>query len=727
MRVWVLLLLCASIPLLAEDWPEWRGPRRDGTSTEKNLPSKWSLQGENLLWKAPYGARSAPLVFANHVYLLNSAGKGETLQERLLCLDADTGKLLWEQRWNVFMSDVPPHRISWASPAVDTATGNVYAFGGNGTLTGFTSSGKQIWRRSLGEDYGLFTTHGGRTSSPLIDGGLVIVSAIASTWGTLSNRSHRLIALDKNTGETVWVSTPGGRPYDTAYSNPIITNVNGTRLLIQGLGDGSVVAVKPQTGEPVWRVELAKRGINSPVVMIGNYAVVSHSEENLDSNELGLVAAVDATQKGKLGPSQYKWSVKGFEAGFSGPISDGDTVYLSDNGAALVAFDAQTGHELWKKVLGTAMKASPVWADGKIYVGTESGKFYILKPTRERVDVLSEVELPISQTGLYSSGTPEPIWGSPAISNGRVIFASVDNLYCIGRKAPAGKPSQMEMPPTGDGAPSWVQVRPAEATLGPGQTAEFHAFLYDAAGRLLREETAAWSLDSLKGAVANGKFTADSANVGQAGLVKATVGGITGEARVRVARALPWAEDFESFAPGSVPPNWISAATGRFEVQELDGSKVFFKLPNETLFARMRVFFGPNDLHDYTVEADIRLPEKRRQMGDAGIFAQRYYLVLFANSEKLELNSWQPEVNRKVEGTFKPQKDTWYHLKLRVDNQPDGKVLARGKIWPRDQAEPEPWLVQKVDPIGNHEGSPGIFGDAKFGVYFDNIKVTANQ
>src|SRR5438445_7761423 len=116
------------------DWPDWRGPDRDGTSKEKGLPEKWSLSGQNLAWKAPYGGRSTPIVVGDRLYLQNSAGTGKTQQERVMCFNADTGKLLWEYRFNVFQSDVPPHRIAWASPAADVGTGNVYVFGANGTL-----------------------------------------------------------------------------------------------------------------------------------------------------------------------------------------------------------------------------------------------------------------------------------------------------------------------------------------------------------------------------------------------------------------------------------------------------------------------------------------------------------------------------------------------------------------------------------------------------------------
>jgi outer membrane protein assembly factor BamB len=716
-----------SLPLPGADWPEWRGPSRDGRSMEKNLPEKWSPGGENLLWKAPYGSRSTPVVLGNHVYMVNGTGKGETLQERLLCLDLDTGKLLWEHHWNLYLSDVPPHRIAWSSPAVDTETANVYAFGGNGTLIALSRDGKVVWQRSLVEDYGLFTTHGGRTVSPIVDGGLVIVSAIASTWGAMANRSHRIMAFDKRTGATVYVSTPGGRPYDTSYSNPMITEVSGLRLLITGLGDGSVVAVKPQTGEPVWRFEIAKRGINTAVVMAGKYAIVSHGDENLEGNVMGMIAAVDAGSKGAVTVANAKWANKGFEGGYSSPISDGDRVYQIDNNSNLEAFDAETGRTLYKKSLGANQKASLVQADGKLYVGTESGHVYILKPRGEGVDVLSDVTLPVSQTGLYSAGTPEPVLASAAVAHGRVIFASVDNLYCIGRGTPVAPVVKQAPLPRGEGAVAWVQVRPSEALLRPGQSATFRAFSYDAQGRPLREEVAAWAADRITGSMDGARYTAPAGNAGQAGLIKATVGGVTGEARVRVAPAPEWAEDFEAMPVGAVPGNWISAVAGKFEVQELEGGKVIAKLPNETLFKRMRIFFGPNDLHDYTMEADVRAPERRRQLGDVGVFAQRYGLVLFGNSQRLELLPWQPETSRTVAVPFAWVKDTWYRIKLRVENLPDGRVRALGKAWKKGEAEPAGWLIEKTDPIGNREGSPGLFGDATFGVFYDNLKVTANR
>src|SRR6266404_3584104 len=277
----VLCLLTAALVLLAQnpptvgDWPDWRGPKRDGTSPEKGLPEKWSLSGENLAWKASYGGRSTPVILGDRLYLENTAGSGASEQERIVCLNADTGRVLWEYKFNLFQSDVPAHRVAWASPVADPETGNVYSFGVNNLLTALTRDGKKIWDRSITEEFSPFTTHGGRTVSPIVDGNLVIVSTPTSTWGSMAQRQQRFIALDKRTGDIIWISTPGGRPYDTSYAAMNIVTVNGVRLLVKGGADGAALAMKPQTGEPVWNLVLAKRGLNTGILVSGKYAILS--------------------------------------------------------------------------------------------------------------------------------------------------------------------------------------------------------------------------------------------------------------------------------------------------------------------------------------------------------------------------------------------------------------------------------------------------------------------
>jgi outer membrane protein assembly factor BamB len=658
----------------------------------------------------------------DRVFVLNPTGKDETLQERVMCLDAASGKVLWQHAFNVYMSDVPPHRIAWASPAGDPETGNVYVFGVGGTLLGLTREGKVLWERSLAEEFGLVTTHGGRTVSPVVEGDLVIVSGITSAWGEQARAAQRFMAFDKKSGAVVWVSSPGARPYDTTYSPPTVAEVGGARLLIAGGSDGAVHAMKLNTGEPVWKFLISKRGLNTGVVLNGPTAIVSHSEENFDTNEMGMIAAIDASARGEIGKQQIKWVVKGFLGGFSSPVIDGDRIYQIDNSANLFAFDVVNGKKLWQLGLGTLQRASPVLADGKVYVGTENGKFFILKPGNDKAEILSEVQ-------LGTAANPEIIYASAAVSNGRVFVVSTDAIYCFGQKqggqAPAAPKTVSR--PASKGPVAWVQVYPTEVILKPGDKVQFRARLFDDRGEFIAERAATWSLDKLRGNMGpDGVFTSAGENAGQAGLVRAAVGEISGAARVRVIPPLPWSEDFESVQEKSVPPHWVNVA-GKSEVRAMDGGKVLAKLADNPFTKRARAYLGPPGFSDYTVEVDVRATEKRRQMGDAGVVAQRYSLILFGNHQRLELQAWQPETTRTVTEAFPWKADTWYRMKLRVESPAGGKVRILGKVWPREQPEPAAWSIERVDPIPNRQGSPGLYADATNEVFFDNLKVTPNR
>ncbi len=720
------LLVCGAAASLTTptassgDWTDWRGPARDGRSTESGLPTRWTLAGDNLAWKVPYGSRSTPIVLGDRLYLQNAAGEGDTMQERVMCFNANTGELLWEHRFNVYQSDVPPHRVGWASPVGDPKTGNVFAYGVGGTLLSLSKEGEPLWSRSLGEDFGLVTTHGGRTASPVIEGDILIVSGVNSGWGNQARGAQRFFAFDKSTGETVWVSSPGGRPFDTTYSPPIGVDVNGTRLLIAGGGDGAVHALKPQTGEPVWKYEFSKRGVNSGTVLKGTTAIVSHGEENLASSEMGFIAAIDAAATGQIRQDQVKWQEFGFLGGYSSPVIDGDRVYQVDNAANLVAFDIETGNRLWFLNLGTIQRASPVLADGKLYVGTVNGKFYIIRPGDESAEILSQVQ-------LGSESEIEEVFASAAISRGRIYLASTRALYCIGEGSKSDGGEVAPAPPSPEaGSPTHVQVVPTELVLAPGDTVQFQARLFDERGLFVGVEEASWSLDSLQGTVDTaGTFSAGTGEYGQAGQVKATVGDIDGVARVRVIPPLPWKDNFEAIPVDKVPRHWINA-TGKYLVREEDGNKVLVKRADNPFLKRARAYLGASDWSDYTVAVDVRSSEKRRQMGDVGVIAQRYALVLFGNHQRLELHAWQPETRRSVRAPFTWKPDAWYRVKLEVQNLSDRTTRARGKAWLASEPEPAEWTVERIDPIPNREGSPGLYANAINEVFFDNLEVKEN-
>jgi outer membrane protein assembly factor BamB len=731
----VAVAALVTLPAAAADWPEWRGPGRDGVSAETGLPSRWSPAGEGLAWRAPFGSRSTPVILGNRLYLWNASvdtvKERARVQERLLALDADSGRVIWEKRFNVFHTDVPAHRIAWASPSVDPATGNVFALGVDGHLHALDATGKLLWQRQLTEEFGAITTHGGRTVSPVVEGELVIVSTLTSGWGDQARGMNRYFAFDKQRGSTVWVGSPQSKHFDTNYSTPVVLTVDGRRLLVVGGSDGTFHGIEAMTGRPVWNLELSKRAILTSVAYRGTTVYITHSEENLDTSEMGMIGALDAGKSGPLKPDALAWRTNGFQGGFASPVVDAERLYQVDNGAVLGAFDLASGRKLWEKPLGTIQKASPVLADGKLYVGTENGKVYIIQPTAAGPEILD-------QDQLGSEAAPEAIVASPAVARGRVYLASMDALYAIGPKgAPKAaakaqaKAVAKATPAAGDtspaGEPATAQLVPYEVLVKPGEAVGYKLRLFDAKGRFVREEPGtSLTLEGLKGAVVGATVTPTADTGFQAGVVKATAGALTASARVRVVPPLPWSFDFEGTTGEAPPPYWINS-TGKFFVREHGGSRALMKRTDIALTKRGRLFFGSHEAHDYTVEADVLATEKRRQMGDGGVIAQRYALVLFGNSQKLELHPWQANPARTVEVPFAWKPETWYRVKLRVENRPDGTTQVRGKAWPAAEAEPLAWLIDHTDRMPHRQGAAGLYADAPAELFFDNVKVTANQ
>jgi outer membrane protein assembly factor BamB len=726
-------LVLAAAAAHAGDWAQWRGPEQTGVSREKGLVEEWSLEGmKNVLWVSPIGGRAAPVMMNGRVYLncrtsddINDPQQLINAGEQVVCWDAATGEIVWQDRFNVFQTDIPAPRVGWASMAGDPETGNVYLHSVDGLFRCYTGDGKVVWEYSLFEQYGKISGYGGRTMTPIIDEDRVIVSFLTLNWGKtgVPPPKHTYYAFDKRTGKLLWVSAPGGRPLDTNYSCPVVAVIDGTRMLIGGNGDGGVYAINARTGEPLWGFMMSKRGLNTTPVVDGNYVYMAHGEDNIDSIAFGRIECIDATGRGDVTKTHSVWRVDEIKAGYSGLLVHDGILYVVADTGNMHAFDSRTGEPLWIHKLGTVGKGSPVWADGKIYVMEVNGNIHILQPSRQECRSLCHVALRAADgVGM------DEIYASPAIADGRIVFVTRDRTICVGTKD--HQPSSDPVPPLpAETAPqaeiALLQLVPYEAHVSGGGEVEYELHAFDQNGRFLKKLEPALEpqADLPDAKVAGNKLVFGEDATEQGGHVSAKFGDLTATARVRVLPKLPWKWDFEGLTGSQVPPTWIGATRRLVPVQE-DGSTVLQHTPGGGT-PSVYIWLGSPDMTGYTIQADALMREEKRRLPSVGLTVCRYNLILKGNNAKLGFQDWAPHPRIGNEVRFRSDPNVWYTLKMRVDIRQDGAYLY-GKAWKRTDPEPEAWTVEAVDPNPNVQGSPGLYMYSLAPCLFDNVSVSQN-
>ena len=729
-------------PLDPMDWANWRGPQQNSTSTEKNLIEKWNPKGgekSNLLWKrSDLGTRSTPIALRGKLYVTVRDKPGTVDEgEKVVCVDAATGEQRWERRLDVYLTDVPDTRLGWSNVVGDPETGYIYAQGVGGLFACIDGeTGKIVWSRNLLEEFGTISTYGGRTNNPITFDDLVLISAILVSWGDtpdfdgLARPAHRFMAFEKKTGELRWLAGTTISPPDTNYSTPVAEVVGGEAQLIFGGADGKVWGVQPRTGKQLWNFPLSQRSINTSPIVVDKTVYVGHSEENLVGSTQGAVVALDATLRGDL-TGKEKWIQYTLMAGKSSPVMVEDRLWIVTDGAKLQILDPATGELVGKQALGTVMRSTPIYADGKVYLCTNTGIWYALKPKPDGAGIIQKLRLSAADQND----------GSPIVSHGRIYLPTSEALYCIGDKniEPSADPlptPEQEPPVSADEKPATALMSPYDATLPPEGTQKFTVRLYNARGQFIKIATPEEVKFAVQGpgeVSADGTYTASKRDAHSGSLVMATIGDLKAKARVRLVPPLPWQFDFEK--EKDMPLSWIGGRI-RYVVQDLEGNKVAKKLdvlptptnPKNQLGTRSQLFMGPSDMKNYTIQADFRLTEKNGRMPDVGVIDSGYTASLRAGDRKLRLYSWLAHDHRTAaEVEFDPQPGVWYRLKLRVQ-QGDGTADVKGKIWLRDQDEPKEWAVEMVDKSPIKSGSPGIFGQAQEAeFYMDNISVTPNE
>ncbi|MEO1618071.1 MAG: PQQ-binding-like beta-propeller repeat protein [Planctomycetota bacterium] len=731
-----ILLSTASLLGAAQagDWPYWRGPKMDGTADAKGLPDDWDPaggEGSNLLWKRDdLGGPCTPIVMDGRLYSIQRNLPGTDKEgEKVVCLDAKTGETLWENTYNVWLSDVPAERVGWSSVVGDPETGYVYVLGACDIfqcLDGKT--GETVWSVPLHEQFGMLSTYGGRTNFPIVHEDLVIISGIIINWGDYAKPNHRLLAMDKRTGEFVWFSGTKDLPYDTTYSAPSLVTINGQRQLIMGTGDGAVWGFQPRTGKPLWRYELSRRGLFATPLVVGDRVFCSQSEENTGdaANVMGAAAGLRVSGTGENTTVKELWKEFEVVSGYSEPVLIGERLFLVDDRCKMWIFDAETGEPIVAKkpFAGSRQRSALLYADGKIYVTTENGRWAIVEPTEDGFEVLNKGR--VRGTGFGAS---------PIVADGRLYFQSTTALYCVGNDSATQADVVMsesfgeETPVSENLEITQVQIVPCEALLKPGQIVEYKVNVFNSFGQKLETpDEVTFSIEDAIASFDGNKLTAseDAAHVGT--YIKATVGGVEGIARVRVVPPLPWKFKFDDL--NDPPLSWVGARY-RHVIREIDGSPALTKISTIPKGARSRAWMGPSDLSEYTISADARGSRALDQLPDIGLTNHGYVLDLKGQSQEVEIRTWSAQLRMAERVAFPWQEDKWYRMKFRVDLEGEGDetvAILKGKVWPRDEPEPSDWTVTARDESPNLNASPGLYGNAKVAeLYLDNIEVVAND
>lgn len=730
------------------NWHSWRGPNQDGTSIEHfDGPAEVI---KTPLWTHEVRGRGTPVVVDGRMFSFAYRGEKTEVVELLTALDPQTGNVIWEHEIKDYISDTVYNRYAVGAPTVDPETKNVYLCTAHGHFLCLSFDGELLWEESLMERFGRLTFPNGRAGCPVIEGNAVIVRGITAFWGAQGPARDRFMAFDKVSGELLWISTPGVQPKDSSFSTPFVESRYGKRVFYAGTGCGNLVGVNAADGSPLWRFQMSFGGVNASPVIHGDKIICIHGKENVDSSEMGRMVALRLPTTVELSAaggealvldSSYELWRQPLSMFTSSPVLAEDKVFQITATGNLVCLDAETGTEIWTAKLGTDnIHSSPLYADGLLFVPMNEG---VLKVVNTSGKVLQEIEL---------EGN---CLGAPCMWNGHLFVHTTARLYAFGVDHDGiffDEPSPESKLPTGEAVK--IRTVPADVLLTPGQSQEFRFEKLDANGFVVgKAEPADFAWEPFIPPTAKVKSTLDAGFDEEGRLIaapnaKASAGMFKGTSedgfvsliRGRIVPGLGYDEDFEEFDLAhesavhgekfAYPPlSWIGARF-KFDIREREGDKVFAKTLDRLLFQRATSFFGPPDLSNYTLEADVLTDGNRRTKSVVGLVNGRYAIYLVGNSNRLEITSNHERFKHSAE--FPVQAQVWYRLKTKVvpGDGPASPTRILAKAWPRDESEPDAWTIELEHPGGHTRGAPGIFAfspQAQKAVYIDNIKLYANE
>jgi outer membrane protein assembly factor BamB len=417
----VVVALLASAALGA-DWPQWRGPTRDGISKETGLLKQWPAEGPKLLWQVKdlgsgYGA---PSVVGEHLYVQGNKGLDDEFVEARKVAD---GSRVWSAR--IGKVGNPNQRPNYpAARATPTIDGDVlYALSSDGDLVCLDrAGGKEKWKKSLRADFGGKPGEWAYAESPLIDGDALLV--------TPSGAEATLVALNKTTGDVIWKSAvPGG---DAAgYGSITVTSAAGVKQYAQMLAKG-LVGVDAKTGAFLWRYDRTAKGSPANMMTAVAQGDVVYSSATRTG---GGAVRISKGEDGKLKAEEVYFNPK-LPTAIGGAVLVGDHLYGTTN-AVMVCAEFKTGKIQWTdRSIGAASLLS---ADGLLFCHGENGDVALIEATPAAYRELGRFTPPAPPNRGNSKA-----WAYPTLASGRLFIRDADVLWCFDVKTPATRTARAE-------------------------------------------------------------------------------------------------------------------------------------------------------------------------------------------------------------------------------------------------------------------------------------------
>jgi outer membrane protein assembly factor BamB len=398
---------------LAADWPQWRGPARDGISRETGLLQEWPKEGPKLLWQARDigDGYATPAVAGERVFILGNRGVED---EFVQALSVDTGKSVWSTRLGrVGNPDMQPsYPKARSTPTIDGA--RLYALGSDGDLVCLeTASGKLVWRKSLRADFSGKPGKWAYAESPLVDGDVLVV--------TPGGKDATIVALNKQSGATIWKSAvPGGDA--AAYASAIVAHAAGRKQYVQFLDQG-LVGVDAATGRFLWRYDGTSKGpanIATPV---------AHGDYIYNTNARRFGAALVQLHPTAEGISaEQVYLERDLPNTLGGQVLLGGFIYGA-NPRGPVSAEFATGKVRWQdEGIGPG---AVMYADHRLYFHAENGDAALIEATPDAYREKGRFTPPSQPKHVSGGGSrDEHAWAYPVVANGRLYIRDLDSLWC---------------------------------------------------------------------------------------------------------------------------------------------------------------------------------------------------------------------------------------------------------------------------------------------------------